>query len=165
MVKFQFLPLLWITFPSNTCQILYSFCTSLLYSLMGLISSSLSPPNQHLPFDDTTKWYIHKLKSDQGNEKHKNLCYVFPIFALTYLVLKALFWVAIWRDSVFLSRFLILRHVLLFSSEIYTVFHLKYPHSCFPSHFFNLVNIFLLIIMLSELFLVAVDRISLVFSM
>ena len=41
----------WITFPTRSCLVLYSFCANLLYSLiMWLIVSSLSPQNLHLQF-------------------------------------------------------------------------------------------------------------------
>ena len=41
----------WITLPSQSCLVLYSFCANLLHSLiMWLIVSSLSPHNQHLLF-------------------------------------------------------------------------------------------------------------------
>ena len=50
IVKFQFLTLL-ITFPAQSCLILYSFWVSLQHSLiMWLIVSSLSLQNQHLLF-------------------------------------------------------------------------------------------------------------------
>ena len=42
---------LWITFPVQSCLVLYSFCVSLLHSLiMWLIVLSLSPHNPHLLF-------------------------------------------------------------------------------------------------------------------
>ena len=38
----------WITFPTQSCLVLYSFCANLLHSLiMWLLVSSLSPHNQH----------------------------------------------------------------------------------------------------------------------
>ena len=37
----------WITLPTQSCQVLYSFRANLLNSLMWLIVSSLSPHNQH----------------------------------------------------------------------------------------------------------------------
>ena len=41
----------WITLPSQSCLVLYSFCANLLHSLiMWLIVSSLSPHNLHLLF-------------------------------------------------------------------------------------------------------------------
>ena len=41
----------WITLPTQSCLVLYSFCANLLHSLiMWLIVSSLSPHSQHLLF-------------------------------------------------------------------------------------------------------------------
>ena len=41
----------WITLPTQSCQVLFPFCTSLLHSvIMWLIISSLSPYNQHIRF-------------------------------------------------------------------------------------------------------------------
>ena len=37
----------WITLPTQSCLVLYSFCANLLHSLMWLIVSSLSPHSQH----------------------------------------------------------------------------------------------------------------------
>ena len=68
----------WITLSTQSCLVLYSFCANLLHSLiMWLVVSSLSPHNLHLLF-----------------------CCVLSILALIWLVLLALFWAAIWRDSV-----------------------------------------------------------------
>ena len=67
--KFQFLHIYqWITFPTQSCLVLYLFCANLLYSLFTwLIVSSLSPHNLHLLFS----------------------C-VLSIFAITQLVPRAL---------------------------------------------------------------------------
>ena len=41
----------WITLPTQSCLVLYSFCANLLHSLiMWLVVSSLSPHNRHLLF-------------------------------------------------------------------------------------------------------------------
>ena len=41
----------WITLPTQSCLVLYSFCANLLHSLITrLMVSSQSPHNQHLPF-------------------------------------------------------------------------------------------------------------------
>ena len=73
----------WITLPTQSCLVLYSFCVNLLHSLiMWLIVSSLSPHSLHLLF-----------------------CCVLFILALIRLVLMALFCAAIWRDSVSLLKF------------------------------------------------------------
>ena len=47
----------------------------------------------------------------------------------------ALFWAAIKRDSVSLFGFPFCSHVQVFSREISQVCRLKYPYSCFSSHF------------------------------
>ena len=73
----------WITLPTQSCLVLYFLCTNSLHSLnMWLIVSSLSPRNLHLLF-----------------------CYVLSIIALIWLVLMALFYVAIRKDSVSIIRF------------------------------------------------------------
>ena len=64
---------LWITLPTQSCLVLYSFCANLLHSLiMWLIVSSLSPHSLHLLF-----------------------CCVLSILALIWLVLVALFFVVV----------------------------------------------------------------------
>ena len=69
----------WITLPTQSCLVLYSFCANLLHSLiMWLIVSSLPPYSLHLLF-----------------------CCVLSILALVWLVLMVLFSAAIRRDSVF----------------------------------------------------------------
>ena len=94
---------LWIIFPAQSRLVLYSFCTNLLHSLiMWLIVSSLSPHNLDLLF-----------------------CCVLSILAFMWLVLMALFWVAIRRDSVSLLRFPFFTHVHVFSCEMSLVSHLK----------------------------------------
>ena len=61
-----------ITFPTQSCLVLYSFWTNLLHSLMWLMVSSLSPHNLHLIF-----------------------CCILSTLALIWLVLMALFCSAI----------------------------------------------------------------------
>ena len=73
----------WISLPTQSCLVLYSFCANLRYSLMWLIVSSLSPHNLHLLF-----------------------CCVLSILALIWLVLEAFFFFVcvcfgIRRDSVY----------------------------------------------------------------
>ena len=109
---------------------------------MWLIVSSLSPHNLQLLF-----------------------CCVLSIFALTYLILMALFCVAIRRDSVSLLRFPFLSHLQVLSYEILFVCRLKYPYRCFSSYFCLLVIVVLFIIVLFVLFLVAVIRLSMLFLM
>ena len=76
----------WISLPTQSCVVLYSFCANLLHSLiMWLMVSSLSPHSLHLIF-----------------------CCVLYILALIWLVLMALFSAAIRRDSVSLLKFLFL---------------------------------------------------------
>ena len=95
----------WITLPTQSCLVLYSFCANLLHTLiMWLIVSYLSPHNLHLLF-----------------------CYSLSILALIWLVLLMLFCVAIWRDSVSLRRFPFLIYVHLFSCEMSLVSRLKRP--------------------------------------
>ena len=73
----------WITLPTQSCVVLYSFCVNLLHSLiMWLIVLSRSPDNLHLLF-----------------------CCILSILALIWLVLMALFCAAIRRDSVSFWRF------------------------------------------------------------
>ena len=98
---------------------------------MWLIVSSLSLHNLHLLF-----------------------CCILSTFALTYLVLMTLFCAAIRRDSISLLRLPFLSRVNVFSCEISLVCCLKYPNSCFSSHFF-LFSFVLLVLVLSELFWVA----------
>ena len=73
----------WITFPTQSCLAIYSFCANLLHSLiMWLIVSSLSQHSLHLLF-----------------------CRVLSILALIWLILIALSCAAIRRDSVSFLRF------------------------------------------------------------
>ena len=72
----------WITLPTQSCLVLYTFCTNFLHSLiMWLIVSSLSPHNLHLLF-----------------------CWILFIVAFIWSVLMALFCAAIKRDSFSLFR-------------------------------------------------------------
>ena len=143
MVKFKFLHISqWITLPTQSCTVLYSFCANLLHSLiMSLMVSSLSPHSLHLLF-----------------------CCVLSILALIWLVLLALFCAAIRRDSVSLLKFPFLSHFRVLSCEILFISRLKRPYIYFPSHFCFLVIIILLSIVLSVLFLVAVISPSSCFS-
>ena len=68
---------LWMTLPTQSCLILYSFWVNLLHSLMWLMVSSRSPNNLQLLF----------------------YC-VLSILVLIWLVLMALFFAAIWRGLV-----------------------------------------------------------------
>ena len=116
----------WITLPTQSYLVLYSFCTNLLHSLiMILIVSSLSPYSVHLLF-----------------------CYVLSILALIWLVLTVLSCAAIRRDSVSLLKFPFLSHVQLFSCEMLLISRLNHPQCCFPLHFCFLVIVILLSIVL-----------------
>ena len=95
----------WITLTTHSCLVLYSFCASLLHSLiMWLIISSLSSHNLHLLF-----------------------CCVLSILALVCLVLMTLFCAAIRKDSVSLLRFSFLSHVQVFSCEMSLISRFKRP--------------------------------------
>ena len=73
------------------------------------------------------------------------------------IVVMALFGDSIRRDSASLSGFTFHNHVQFFSCEVSLTCHLKYPYSCFSSHFCFLVIFILLMLMLSVLFLVPVS--------
>ena len=125
----------WITLPTQSCLVLYSLWANLLHSLiMWLMVSSLSPHNRHLLF-----------------------CYVLSILVLMWLVLMASFCAAIRRDSVSLLKFLFCSQIQVYWCEMLFISHLKRPYSCFSSHFCFLVVVFLLFIMLSVSFLMAVN--------
>ena len=95
----------WITLPTQSCLVLYSFCANLLHSLiMWSMVLSLSPHSPHLLF-----------------------CWVLSILALIWLVLTALFCAAIRRDSVSLLRFPFLSHVQVLSREMLFISRLKRP--------------------------------------
>ena len=121
----------WITLPTRSCLVLYSFCASLLRLLiMWLMVSSLSPHNLHLVF----------------------CCVVYFCFDI---VLMVLFRAAIGIDSVSLLRFPFLGHIQIFSCEI----SLVYPLKC--SFIFCFLVIFMLMLVLSILFLLAVNSLPL----
>ena len=94
---------------------------------------------------------------------HFLFCFVLPILALIWLVLMALFCVAIRRDSVSLLKFPFLSHVLVLSSEMF-ISRLKCPVSVFFL-VFSLAFVVLLVIVLSVWFLMAVNSIPSSFSM
>ena len=131
---------LWITFPIQSCNVLYSFCTNFLLShIKWLTVSSLLPDNLHLLF-----------------------CCVLSIFALTYFVLMALFRATIRRNFVSLLRFPFLSQCQILC-EIPRVCRLKYQYSCCTSHFCFLVIVVLLMFVLFVLFVMAVLNLSLLF--
>ena len=97
----------WITLPTQSCLVLYSFCTNLLHLLiMWLIVSSLTPHNLHLL-----------------------CCSILSILALIWLILIALFCAAIRRDSVSLFKFFFFFHVHVFLCEMLLISCLKCPYS------------------------------------
>ena len=121
----------WITLPTQSCLVLYYFCTNLLHLLIiWLMVSSLSPHSLNLLF-----------------------CWVLSILALIWLVLTALSCAAIRRDSVSLLKFPFLCHVQVLSSQMLFISRLNRSWSCFPSHFCFLVMVILLSIELSASFL------------
>ena len=124
---------LWITFLTEWCLVLYSFCGSLLNSLiMWLIVSSLSPAIL--------------------------LCLVYYFLDIILMGLCCAR-----RDSVSLLRFPLLSHVHVFSCEISLVCRLKCPYSCFSSHFCFLLIFVLLMHLLFVLILMAVIGLPLCF--
>ena len=100
------------------------------------------------------RWLIISCRS--SHIPHFLFCCVLSIFALTYLVLMAMFCAAIRRDSVSLLNFPFLSHVQIWR-EISLVCRLKCPYSCFSSHFCFLV---IVLLVLFVLFLVAEIRVS-----
>ena len=114
----------WITLPTQSCLALYSFCASLLHSLiMWLIVSSLSPYNLHLL-----------------------LCCASSILALIRLGLMTLLCSAISSDSVSLLKLPFLADVNVFSYEMSLVSRSKCPY-IFSSHFCVVVVLFLYFIL------------------
>ena len=86
----------WITLPTQSCLVLYSFCANLLLSLIiWLIVSSQSQHSLYLLF-----------------------CCILSILALIWLVLKVLLCCAIRRDSVSLLKFPFLSHVQVLSWDV-----------------------------------------------
>ena len=133
----------WITLPTPSCLAVYFFCANLLHSLiMWLIISSLWPHSLHLLF-----------------------FLVLSILALIWLVLMALFWAAIRRDSASLLKFSFFSPLHVLSREMLFISRLKRPRSCFSSHFCFLVIVILLSTVLSVLFLMAVINPPFCFSM
>ena len=94
----------WISLPSKSCLVLYSFCANLLHSLMivRVIVSYLWPHNLHLLF-----------------------CWVLSILALIWLVLMVLSCAAIRRVSISLLRFPFLSQVQVFWCEMLLISRLK----------------------------------------
>ena len=95
----------WITFPTHSYLVLYSFNANLLHSLiMWLMVSSLSPHNLHLLF-----------------------CCVLSILALIWLIFIAVFYAAIKRNLVSLLSFPFPSLVHVFWCEISLISPLKRP--------------------------------------
>ena len=98
----------WITLPTQSRLVLYSFYANSQHSLiMRMTVSSLSPHYQHMLF-----------------------CCILSILALTLIVLMALFYVAIRRDYVFpvlaMSKFSLVRYCLFVDWNIHTVVFLLF---------------------------------------
>ena len=126
----------WITLPTLSCLVLYSFCANLRHSLIiWLMVSSLSLHSLHLLF-----------------------CCVLSILAMIWLVPTALFCAAIKRDSVSLLKFPFLSHVQVLSCEMLFISRLKCQEICFLPIFFSLVIVILLTIVVSTSLLMAVMR-------
>ena len=106
----------WITFFNQSCLVLYSLCANLPHSfILWLIVSSLSPHNLHLLF-----------------------CCILSIFALTLLVLMALFCAVISGNSVSLSKGFSFLVILKFSRVRFRLFVVCCePYSCFSSYCFS----------------------------
>ena len=86
-------------------------------------------------------WLI--VSSPSSHNLHLLFCCVLFILASIWLVLMALFCVAIWRGSVSLLRFPFLTTVQVFSSQNSPVCCQKYPYSCFfPSYYFTHLRVF-----------------------
>ena len=112
----------WITLPTHSSLVLYSFYANLLHLFITrLMVSSLSLLSLHSLF-----------------------CCGLSIIALILLVLMALFCAAFRRDSVSLLKFPFLSHVQVFSCEMLFISRLKHPKCCFSSHFCVLVIVILL---------------------
>ena len=90
-------------------------------------------------------------------------CCVKSIFPLIQLVLMALFCAAVTRDSISLLKSPFCCNILSFA--ISQACRLKYPYSCFSSHFCLLVFIFCFVLMLPLLPLAAVISLFLLFLM
>ena len=103
-LNFLHMPL-WITLPTQSCLLSYSFCANLLHSLiMWLMVSFLSSHNLHLLF-----------------------CCILSILAVIWFILTALFCAALRRDSDSLLKSPYLSHIQVFSCEMLFISCLKCP--------------------------------------
>ena len=82
----------WITLPTQSCLVLYSFCANLLHWLMWLMVSSLSPHSLHLLF-----------------------CWVISILALIGLVLTAFIIIIIINIIIIIIK---LKHITLYKQVV-----------------------------------------------
>ena len=73
--------------------------------------------------------------------------YISLVFTWMQIVIMALFWATIKKDLVYRFEFPFLGHVQVISCVIFLVCHLKYPYSCFPTHFCFLDFLILLLIL------------------
>ena len=119
-----------ITFPTQSCTVLYSLCANLLHLLIIF------------------RLYCHIIY----------ICYFVRLVYFCFPIVSPydVFCAAIRRDSVSHLSFLFLCYVQVFLCEISLVCRLKYPYSSFSSHFCFLVTFLQLMLVLSVLFLVAV---------
>ena len=97
MVKLKFLAQFLVDHLAHQVMssLIHLRCKFVVFAFMWLMVLSQSPHNPHLLF-----------------------CCILSIHALIWLVLMALFWAAIKRDSVSLLRFPFLSHVQVFSCEM-----------------------------------------------
>ena len=104
----------WITLPTQSSPVLYSFCANLQHLLiMWLAVSFLSSHSLHLLF-----------------------CCILSILTLIWLVLMALFCAAVRRDSVSLLRFPFLSHVHVFSCDMLLISRLKRPYNYYYYYYY-----------------------------
>ena len=125
----------WITLPTKSCLVLYTLCANLLHSLI--------------------MWLI--VSSLSPHSLHLLFCWVLSILALIWFVLMALSCAAIRRDSGSLLRFPFLSQVQVSWCEM--VFISRF------AHFYFLVIVILLPIVLSVSFLMDVISSRSYFSM
>ena len=130
-----------ISFPTQTCLLLYCFCPSFPHLINMLLTvSSLSPYNLHFLF----------------------FC-VSSIIALILLVLMVLFWAIIKRDLVSPLKFPLLSYAQVISYAILLACRLKYPYSCFSSYLCFLDSVVFLFDLKLLLYLAAVISLSFLF--
>ena len=116
----------WIIFPTQSYLLLYSFWANLLHSLNCFISPITEPTLAILLLIINFSFYIISL---------------YGIILYCYIN----------RDLVSLFNFLLLSYIQVISCPVPLVCCLKYPYSCFPSHFCFLnflIIVFVLLLLL-----------------